>query len=549
MRTLPIRFFAGVLARWRRAEKPAWRRRSICGSLIGVLLTGLPAVAKEAIYNVLDFGAMGDHKTLDTRAIQLAIDTCHERGGGTVVFPSGHEFLSGTLVLKNNVTLEIKEKATLRGSRNLDDYIRTVPNVESYAIINFSDYALIQAINAKNVGIRGNGVIDGDGVAVPGRIGYGHLKVRPYLLRFVRCNNVRVRGVTLKNPNFWTHHYLECDHVHVDGVVVRAMNLDPHQPNGDGIDIDGCQHVMVENMDIQSEDDGITLKSTSMRPMRDVRIRNNKIKSNTNAIKIGTETHGEIEDVVIRDNHVVFAGRSALSVLCVDGARIENITFEMIKIEETAVPIFVRLGDRGRGIRPYQVSVTTYNNAERIRTPADPKVGILRNITFRNIISKGVSVALPPKDMPRSVGSAFSGVNGHMIENLALENLDLTYAGGVRNRTKTSADVPERPAHYPTPEMFGELPAFAFYFRHVAGVRMNNINLRVLDPDLRSAVVFDNVRDVQLKDVFVPWVSEAAPVVKCCAGVDGSGIASRSLEKHGRHVIRGQIAPKRPVTP
>ena len=510
-----------------------------------MLLTGMPAAAKEAIYNVLDFGAVGAPKTLDTRAIQQAIDTCHEKGGGTVLLPSGHEFLSGTLVLKDNVTLEIAKEATLRGSRDLDDYIKTVPDVESYAVINFSDYALIQAINAKNVGIRGNGVIDGDGVAVPGRIGYGHLKMRPYLLRFVRCNNVSVCGVTLKNPNFWTHHYLECNRVHIDGVVVRSMNLDPHQPNGDGIDIDGCQHVLVENMDIQCEDDGITLKSTSMRPTRDVLIRNNKVKSNTNAIKVGTETHGAIQNVMIRDNRVVFAGRSALAVLCVDGARVENVTFEGIEIDQTAVPIFVRLGDRGRSIRRYRTSVTTLNNEERIRTPADPKVGILRNVTFRNIVSKGVSVALPPKNMPRSVGSAFSGVNGYTIENLVLENLDLTYAGGVRNRTKTSADVPERPAHYPTPEMFGELPAFAFYFRHVAGVRMKNINIRVLEPDFRSAVVFDNVRDVQLEDVSVPWVSEAAPVVKCYAGVDASGIIWEPVAASNQYIVHGQITRKK----
>ncbi|MBN2128158.1 MAG: right-handed parallel beta-helix repeat-containing protein [Sedimentisphaerales bacterium] len=502
----------------------------------------MPAKARDAVYNVTDFGAVGNLRALDTDAIQNAIDTCHAEGGGTVVLPSGKEFLSGALVLKSNVTIEVQEHAMLRGSRELSHYIRTVPEIESYAVINYSDYALIQAIDAENIGIKGKGVIDGDGVAVPGRTGYGNEKIRPYLLRFIRCQGVHVKDVMLKDSNFWTHHYLECDNVHVDGVRVRCWNLDPHQPNGDGIDLDGCQHVLVENMDIRCEDDGITFKSTSMRPMRDVLVRNCTVLSNINAIKMGTETHGRIEDVVVRDCRVIFGGRSGIAIMSVDGAHIENVTFENIEIEETAVPIFARLGDRGRTFRRYDEPVETYDGKERVRTAADPNVGVLRNITFRNITSRAVKTALPPKEMPRSVGSAFSGVNGHRIENLVLENLDLVYAGGMHDRNKTYAQVPERPAHYPNPHIFGELPAYALYFRHVNGLRASNVNIRALEPDSRSAVVLDDVRDAQINNLWTPRFEKAAPAVEFF-GVDGSGITCDYVEQRDRYRISGRIPP------
>ncbi|MBN2128159.1 MAG: right-handed parallel beta-helix repeat-containing protein [Sedimentisphaerales bacterium] len=519
--------------------------RQVCVFVVvsQIALIASTAAGRDAAYNVLDFGAAGDLRSLDTQAIQNAIDACHEEGGGTVVFPAGKEFLTGTLVLKSNVTLEIPETAMLRGSRELSHYIKTVPNLESYAVVNYSDYALIQAVNAENIGIRGKGVIDGDGVAVPGRTGYGHLKTRPYILRFIRCKNVEVRDVMLKNTNFWTHHYLECDNVHVDGVRVRAMNLDPHQPNGDGIDIDGCQHVIVENMDIQSEDDGITLKSTSMRPTRDVLIRDCTVQSNCNAIKFGTETHSVIEDVVVRNCRVIFGGRSALAVMSADGAHVQNILFENIVIDETAVPIFVRLADRMRTFELYENAVMTFNDEEKVRAETDREIGIVRNITFRNIVSHGVRASLPPKTMPRSVGSAFSGVNGHMIENLVLENLDLTYAGGIRDRDKTYAGVPERPAHYPTPEIFGELPAFAFYFRHVNGVVMKNVTIRTLEPDLRSSLVFDNAHDVRIEDVIVPRTEGAAPAAEFFHGSDGSHLTATSAENHDLYQLAGSIPP------
>jgi polygalacturonase len=282
-----------------------------------------------------------------------------------------------------------------------------------------------------------------------------------------------------------------------------------------------------------------------MRPMRDVLIRNNTVASNTNAFKIGTETHGAIRDVVFRDNRVTFGGRCALTVQSADGAHIENITFENIVIEKAAVPIFLRLGDRGRRIKAYANPVGTFNGQTRLRTPEDPEVGTMRNITFRNIVAKDVGAALPPKKMLRSIGSAFSGVNGHKIENIVLENLDFTYGGGVLDRQKTYAEVPENPDKYPTPEIFGELPAYAFYFRHVDGVRMKNVYVRYLERDCRSALVFDNAHTIELTQVYVQRDQDAAPAVEFFRGSDGSQVSTPFIQSLDRYLVEGIISGKK----
>lgn len=492
--------------------------------LLGLCASGLLAEPIGKIYNVLDFGAVGNLKVMDTAAIQRAIDKCHDDGGGTVVLPTGFEFLSGTLLLKSKVVLHIQKGAMLRGSRDQSDYKKIIPDFPSFTANHpdISNCSLIQAINAENIGIEGKGVIDGDGVQMRLLKEYG----RPNLIRFVRCKNAYVRDVILKNPCIWTQHYLECDYLRIEGIKVRSWNLDPHQPNGDGIDIDGCQHVIIENNDIESEDDGIVLKSTTMRPMEDVIIRNNTVKSNVNAMKIGTETHGFVRNIIFQDNRITFAGRSALTVQSVDGAHIEDITFENIIIDEAAAPIFLRLGNRGRPITP---------NGPR------PGVGAMRNIVFRNIVAKDVKAALPPKKMLLSAGSAFSGIEGHKIENIVLENLDLTYAGGILDREKTYANVPENIDVYPNPNMFGELPAYAFYFRHVKGVRMENIYIRYLDRDYRSPMVFDDAQDIRLKQVFVQRDKKAAPVAAFFRGSEGAGVQATFIHALDRYRLEGYI--------
>jgi len=504
-----------------RAYKPSAMRMRWGFALMLMCLLPMGAVqAEERIIDVRAFGAVGDGETLDTQAIQRAIDHAHKSGGGTVLFPTGGEFLTGTLMLKSNVTLHVARDAVIRGTREREHYPDMLPDEETYGGYRFGRHALIQAIDAENVGIKGEGVIDGDGVGITVN--------RHRILHFFRCTNVHVRDVTLKNPASWTQWYLESDHVHVDNVTVRSFNLDPHQPNGDGINISGCRNVLIENMDIAAEDDGIVLKSVSLRPMDNVVIRNNTVKSNINAIKIGTETHGPVRNVHVHDNRVTFAGRAALTVQCVDGGHVENITFEDITIDKANTPIFLRLGGRLRAI-PDQ---------------PDPEVGTLRNVTFRRITCAAYTMILPP-NVTRAphLGSAITGIPGHMIENVVLEDLDFVYPGGIADRDATYANVPERPRTYPNPDRFGNLAAYGLYFRHVRGVTMNNVRIRYEESDRRSAIVFHNAHDVRISDVRVQrHDDESAPAVEFFAGSDGSAVwVTVDAEHEGICIVEGRL--------
>ena len=178
-------------------------------------------------YNILDFGAVPDGKTMNTESIQQAVDECAAEGGGTVIFPAG-TFLSGTIVLKDNVVLYFMPGSKLLGSSSIDDYPQNMPEEKL-------SKALIYARDVKNIGVTGYGTLDGQAKYFQGKKGMS----RPFILKFVECENVTVSGVTLQHPGFWTQHYYKCD-----GVILRDLKVFAHgAENNDMIDIDQSSNV------------------------------------------------------------------------------------------------------------------------------------------------------------------------------------------------------------------------------------------------------------------------------------------------------------------
>ena len=208
-------------------------------------------------FDVHAYGAVGDAKTLDTKALQAAIDACRKSGGGRVVVAGGI-FLSGTLVLKSHVTLDIEAGATLLGSTNLADYPAKIPTFRSFTD-NYTDKSLIYAEKQQGIAIIGRGVIRGQGQDKAFRRTL--YKNRPYLIRIIECQNVLVRDITIQDSPMWVQHYLACEGLLIDGIAVHSLV----NSNNDGIDIDSCEKVRVANCNIESGDDGICLKSTSAR--------------------------------------------------------------------------------------------------------------------------------------------------------------------------------------------------------------------------------------------------------------------------------------------
>ena len=424
-----------------------------------LFLTALDSVCGGAkVYDVSDYGAQPDRKTLCTKAIQRAIDACASDGGGTVYFPPG-TFLSGTIYMKSGVTLRLDAGCTLLGSTDLSDYPETVQAFRSYTD-NYTDKSLIYGENVQRVGIVGGGTIDGQG-----RSFKGPYKKRPYMIRLIRCRDIVVKDVTLQNSPMWVQHYLACDDVRISGITVRSRV----NANNDGIDIDCCHRVIISDCFVDSGDDAIVLKSTAARACENVVVRNCVLTSHCNALKMGTESNGGFRDVVLSGCSIYDTRLAGVALEIVDGGTLERIVVTDMTMNKIGAPIFMRLGNRAR---PFKKDM------------ARPAIGRFRNVTISNIEAARAG----------PTGCAISGSPGAKIENVTLSNLRLSFEGG---GTKADAGrvVPEKPDAYPEFSMFGKLPAYGLYCRHVQGLTMSNVQLHSAKPDQRHVLVCEDVGD------------------------------------------------------
>ena len=348
--------------------------------------------ANAADYNIKKFGAVSDTTKYSTKAIQRAIDACSAAGGGRVIVPTG-SYKIGTIILKSNVHLHLEHGATLYGSTSLNDYIPLGTDFVSLRT-HGTTVQLIYADKVENVVIDGYGTIDGRGRNFVTNRGHDEGITRPHLLRFVQSKNIVVRDITIRNSPCWMQHYLACDHVRIEGVTSFNRN----HFNNDGLDLDGCHDVIVANCHIDSDDDGIVLKSTSPRLCENITISNCIISTHCNAVKMGTETTGgfrniNINNIVVKpseDQKEKFCGRwngiSAIALESVDGGVLENVNISNFTVEGTEAPIFIRLANRAR---KYKTDAPT------------PKVGRIRdvrisNITVRNAGPTGSSITAIP---------------------------------------------------------------------------------------------------------------------------------------------------------
>jgi polygalacturonase len=449
-------------------------------------------------YNILDYGAKADGFTLNTIAIQNAIDAAHYSGGGRVVVPAGR-FLSGSIIIKSGVELHLLEDAVLLGSTNPGHYVKLNRWL-----------ALVMADGQNNIAIMGKGEIDGrgrqlalhiDSLFYAGEIDsadYNFIEmrpqhyIRPQLIEFVNCKNIQVRNVTLKNAACWVQTHDLCENIIIDGVRTES---DAYW-NNDGIDISDCRNVRITNCFVNTADDGICLKSHSSAHSCDsIYIANCTVRSSASAIKLGTRSYGGFKNVVIENIKVYDTFRSAIAIESVDGGTLENVLVDNIEAINTGNAIFIRLGKRN----------------------STGSTAVLKNVTIRNI---KVEVAFERPDYAYEIRgpelpffhntfpSSVTGIPGNPVENVILENIEIHYPGrgndGLAHMPLSRLDdVPEKIAEYPEFSMFGELPAWGFYMRHVDGITLKNIALMIEAPDYRPAVVFDDVRNVEIKSMRV----------------------------------------------
>ena len=432
--------------------------RSQTEILLMSLLVTVSALGAEKVYDVRDCGAKADGKTLCTGAIQRAIDQCSKDGGGTVYLAPG-AFLSGTIHMKTGVTLKLANGCTLLGSRDLKDYPPTVQAFRSYTD-NYTDKSLIYAEDAEQIAIVGRGTIDGQGASFK-----GPYKVRPYIIRFIECRNVTVEDLTIRNSPMWVQHYMACDDVRISGLIVRSRV----NHNNDGINIDSCHRVVISDCNISSGDDAIVLKSTSARVCRDVTVSNCIVSSRCNGLKMGTESNGGFKNIVMTGCAIYDTRLAGVALEIVDGGTMDRVVVSNITMDKIGAPIFLRLGNRARSYK---------EDMEK------PGIGAMRNITISNIEATGAN----------PTGCAISGLPEAKIENVTMSNLRFSFDGG-GTKADAGRTVGEKPGDYPEYSMFGKLPAYGLYCRHVKGLKLLNVQLQLAKGDQRHAVVLEDVED------------------------------------------------------
>ncbi|MFV5693509.1 glycoside hydrolase family 28 protein [Flavobacterium sp. LT1R49] len=448
--------------------------------------------------SIVDFGAIADGKTINTVAIQKAINAVFEKNGGRVIFPKGI-FLSGSIELKSNVEMHFEDGAVLLGSKDPFQYKRLKSNK-----------ALVLANKASRISITGNGIIDGQGrvlalavdslhhnkIMIDSNYNYVRMRPsernRPELINFKSCSDVTISDVTIKDASSWVQTYEQCTNLIIDKVKVNSTAF----WNNDGFDIVDCSNVRITNCDVNAADDGICLKSDNPKFFNDqIYIANCKIRSSANAVKFGTASYGGFKNVIIENIKVFDTFRSAIAIESVDGGVIENVTVNNIEAVNTGNAFFIRLGYR-KGKKP----------------------GIVRNIYIKNVKVqvpfgrpdinydlRGPEVNFFHNPFPVSI----AGIPGNFIQDVVLENIEISYPGRASKGMgyiplSRVEQVPEKIKDYPEFSMFGELPAWGFYVRHVKGISFKNVKLTLDDTDYRPAFVFDDVENLSMEKITLP---------------------------------------------
>lgn len=457
---------------------------------IGFSAAGVGSAAPfHAAHSILDYGAVADGKTMNTKAIQRAIDEVSRAGGGLVYAPPG-TFLTGGIEIKSRVTLFLEAGCVLLGSPSISDYAYHAGPPE---LGDANGHHLVFARGAEDVTICGNGTIDGQGQAYwepnPDRpafppaeawhdVASGHFQAihnnqRPSpMVEIAECRNVRISGVTLRNSAGWTLRPYACDGVVFDGIRIRNPFWGR---NTDGMDITSCRNVFVSNCDIIGGDDGICLKSENpygdgaVPVSKNITITNCVVSSSSNGFKMGTATRGAFENIVF-SNSVIYSDNGSpmmnrviggINVETVDGGSVDGVVVSNIRMQNVRAPIFVRLGRRNPG-----------------------EGSFLRNVLIEGVDATGSIVT-----------SSITGVPGLRPSDISVSECRIrTVAHGPADWAHR--DIPEVIDQYPESWMMGRLPAFGFYVRHADRVRLRNIEVITDQPDARPAVVCDDVDDL-----------------------------------------------------
>ena len=457
------------------------------------------------IYNVRDFGAKGDGVALDTAALQTAIDTCTRDGGGTVLVPAG-TFQIGTVELKSNVTLHIAASGKLLGSADGKQYhaVDAIPLSGDTTLVD-GNWALLFAVNAKNVTLEGPGTIDGQGFQfhspVRGTIAPSGLpgNHRPYHLLAYRCEGLIVRNIDLIDCAYHSLRVIQSKRVHMESIYIHNRV----NGNNDGFHFISTEYLTVSNCIVLSQDDACALFGSC----KYVTITNCVFSTRWSVFRFGG---GFAQNIAISNCVLYQVYGCPIKFQGNPGSRYENISFSNLVLDDVTGPIHVSVGPRAPRVVPPGTPPPPVTDDMSAGAPAGTTTpAILRNLSFSNI--RGTVTTDPPQLAEAKVTSTanpgekhscitLNCVGGATMENISLDDIHLTFGGGGTAEDAARRNLPEIAGEY---FMMGPMPAYGLYVRGVRGLTMQNIRLQVSTPDLRPAVIFDQVTDATIQNLSV----------------------------------------------
>ncbi len=492
--------------------KPAFSRRrwlAVAANRATRPTIGAPPPAEAAatrvdrgahLYNIRDFGAKGDGVTLDTAALQAAIDACHRDAGGTVLVPAG-VFPIATVELKSQVTLHLAARGTLLGTADGKRYraAEAIPRRGEHTMGD-GNVAMIFAANAENVAIEGKGTIDGQGAQFRSRV-RGEMppagtrgSQRPHHVIFYQCRNVVVRDVFLTASAYHSIRVCLCTHVRIDGIRIHSRV----NGNNDGLHIISSQFAHVSNCVIECQDDACALFGSC----KFVTVTNCTFSTRWSVFRFGT---GHAENIAVSNCVIYGTWGCPIKMRCDSRSRYENISFSNLVLQDVTGPISIGLGPQH----------------PRPGAPSE-KPGTVRNIAFHNIHA----VVAKPRPLPETdIGSRFNpgevfscivlnGMDAGFLENISFHGVHVEFPGGGTAEHAAVREVPKIAAEY---YAIGVPPSYGLFARNVRGLTLHDVTFTLASPDRRPALVFDHVSDAAINGLSVDAHPEAESALRLVA--------------------------------
>lgn len=438
------------------------------------------------MYNIKDYGAIGDGVALDSNSIQRAIDECNKQGGGTVLIPAG-KYLCGTIHMKSHVHVMLEKGAVVLGSKNIKDFdpLEENPSNNTYQDRSHSyfHHSLFHADGVQDIALTGFGTIDMQGVweviEEPDFRWCRACKV----VAFKNCENVKIKDLTMKNATDLAVYVAGCENV-----IISGLDLYVHI---DGISPDSCKNVVISDCIIDAGDDGIVPKCSYtlgyFKPTENLVISNCVIKSRCNGIKFGTESNSGFLNVTITGCAIYNTQLSGIALEAIDGASLEGFSITNISMRNVGNPLLMMVLNRARG-------------------PKGTKIGEIKNVSISNITITGPYVPWDaiyqnywsmtknnPTITPHTYPFIIIGQEDSIIKNVSLSNIQFSAEGG---GTEEDRDIiiPDLRDGYPECRCIGEKsPVYGMIARYVDNLKLYNVDFYTEKHDEREAIYLDKV--------------------------------------------------------